>query len=197
MTSKSIKQRGRPRDTATHQAILDAASDILETRGYSGFSIERVASQAGVSKTSIYRRWASKGELLLDLYMIELDINALSGNGENFRDALEDYLSLSVKRLESAWWRSTIQSLVAEAQGDEKLAEAMREKVIHPRREAARVLIQKGIDDGTLRADIDFEILFDMVFGAMWYRLLIGHSAFDRDFAHSLVDQLFSWIEAK
>ncbi len=197
MTSKSTKQRGRPRDTATHQAILDAASDILETQGYSGFSIERVASQAGVSKTSIYRRWASKGELLLDLYMIELDINALSGNGENFRDALEDYLSLSVKRLESAWWRSTIQSLVAEAQGDEKLAEAMREKVIRPRRNAARALIQKGIEDGNLRADIDFEILFDMVFGAMWYRLLIGHSPFDRDFAHSLVDQLFNWIEAK
>lgn len=159
-------------------------------------SNKRVASQVGVSKTSIYRRWASKDELLLDLYMVDLHRNALSGNGESFREALEDYLSLSVKRLESAWWRSTIKSLVAETQRDEKLAEAVREKVIHPRRKAAKVLMEKGIKDGTLRSDIDFEIFFDMVFGAMWYRLLIGHSPFDRDFAHSLGDQLFSWTEA-
>ncbi|MEC9264894.1 MAG: TetR/AcrR family transcriptional regulator [Pseudomonadota bacterium] len=196
MPSSTSAKRGRPRDAATHQSILDAANQILSDAGYRGFSIEGVAAKAGVSKTSIYRRWPSKGALLLDLYMAGMDGAALADLQHlPIRDAFQRYLSLSVKRLENPFWTNTIQSLVAEAQADPEMADLFRAKVIVPRRESGRILLQRGIDEGQIDSSIDIDIVLDAVFGALWYRLLLGHMPIDQRFANALTDQVFAWIE--
>ena len=56
--------RGRPRSAEAHASILQAALALLVEEGYRGFSMEAVASRAGVGKATIYRRWHSKDELL-------------------------------------------------------------------------------------------------------------------------------------
>lgn len=196
MPSSTSAKRGRPRDAATHQSILDAANQILSDAGYRGFSIEGVAAKAGVSKTSIYRRWPSKGALLLDLYMAGMDGAALADLQHlPIRDAFQRYLSLSVKRLENPFWTNTIQSLVAEAQADPEMADLFRAKVIVPRRESGRILLQRGIDEGQIDSSIDIDIVLDAVFGALWYRLLLGHMPIDQRFANALTEQVFAWIE--
>ena len=73
MQKKASARAGRPRDENVHRAILDAARDLIRVEGYASFSIEGVASRAGVAKQSIYRRWSSKGALLIDLYMDGLE----------------------------------------------------------------------------------------------------------------------------
>ena len=67
MTKAHPTKRGRPRDPATDQAILDAARSVLARKGFTGTSMEGIARQAGVGKDTLYRRYKSKEELVLDL----------------------------------------------------------------------------------------------------------------------------------
>src|SRR5262245_53637837 len=60
------RQGGRPRDERAHQLILDATLELLWQIGYAAMTIEGVAAHAGVGKTTIYRRWPSKGALVVE-----------------------------------------------------------------------------------------------------------------------------------
>src|ERR1019366_10685108 len=74
VTSQSIskpKKRGRPRSEEVEQAILKATASLLAERGLQALTIEDVASLAKVGKTSIYRRWPSKGILALEAFLSE------------------------------------------------------------------------------------------------------------------------------
>jgi len=194
MDAKPAARPGRPRDEATHRAILRAANRLLHEAGYGGFSIEGVAQRAGVAKTSIYRRWSSKGALLLDLYMEGLAPAALEPSGKKVRQAFAAYLNQTVERLKDAGWSNTLRSLVAEAQNDPALARLVRDKVIEPRREDGRRLLEHGMKTGEIRRNVDVDITLDFVFGAIWYRLLLGHAAVDEAFARRATAELFKRI---
>ncbi len=194
MDTKPAARPGRPRDEATHNAILRAANRLLHEAGYGGFSIEGVAQRAGVAKTSIYRRWPTKGALLLDLYMEGLAPTALEPGGRKVRQAFAAYLNQTVERLKDAGWSNTLRSLVAEAQNDLALARLVRDKVIEPRREDGRRLLEHGMKTGEIRRNVDIDITLDFVFGAIWYRLLLGHAAVDVAFARRVIADLFKRI---
>jgi AcrR family transcriptional regulator len=188
---------GRPRDESTHRAILKAANDLLHEAGYGGFSIEGVASRAGVAKTSIYRRWPTKGALLLDLYMEGIGPDMLKPSSRKIRHAFAAYLNQTVERLKDPGWTNTLRSLVAEAQNDPELARFVRDKVVEPRRLAGRRLLEHGIATGEIKSDIDIEITLDFVFGAVWYRLLLGHASVDANFAKRAIAELFKLISSR
>lgn len=194
MNTKPAARPGRPRDEATHRAILRAANRLLHEAGYGGFSIEGVALRAGVAKTSIYRRWPTKGALLLDLYMEGLAPARLESSGRKVRQEFAAYLNQTVERLKDAGWSNTLRSLVAEAQNDPALARLVRDKVIEPRREDGRRLLEHGMKTGEIRRNVDIDITLDFVFGAIWYRLLLGHAAVDEAFARRATAELFKRI---
>ena len=62
------KQAGRPRCPVTHQAILEAARELMAASGFAGLTIEGIAEHAGVGKTTIYRRWPDKANLVMDAF---------------------------------------------------------------------------------------------------------------------------------
>ncbi|MBN8906783.1 MAG: helix-turn-helix transcriptional regulator, partial [Rhodospirillales bacterium] len=109
--------RGRPRNQQTHGAILDAARDLLRQEGESRFSFEQVASAAGVSKASIYRRWPTKGALLMELYM-EGFSDVVRKDAQSFRSEIKRYLLSTVERLTDPLWRSILCSLMVEGHHD-------------------------------------------------------------------------------
>src|ERR1700683_4794045 len=65
-------RRGRPRSEHADRMILLAANEVIADKGVNGLTIEEVASRAGVGKTTIYRRWSSRGTLALDAYLAEI-----------------------------------------------------------------------------------------------------------------------------
>ncbi len=183
---------GRPRDEAVDRALIGAALDLLRERGYRALSMEGVAARAGVAKQSVYRRWPSKGALLVDIYMEgmgEAELPAASGRGvaADFRA----YLGLTLERLKDVAWANTLRSLVAEAQNDPDLAALMVERVVEPRRQAGRHLLAQAIAAGELSAEFDVETALDFVFGAIWYRLLLGHAPVTPEFIDRMLAQLF------
>lgn len=186
MSKRTPARAGRPRDENVHRAILDAARDLISEDGYVAFSIEGVAARAGVAKQSIYRRWSSKGALLVDLYMDGLELPS-SSTAQGFKEDLLALLLQTTKRVQDPAFANILKSVMVEAQADPEMRELVLLKIIEPRREAARHVIERGKQSGEVPEALDAEMMLDFVFGAIWFNLLFGASGLTNKFAHRAV----------
>jgi AcrR family transcriptional regulator len=181
--------RGRPRNLQTHEAILDAARTLLRREGETRFSIEQVASAAGVSKASIYRRWPTKGALLVDLYM-EGFSDGVRQDARSLRSEIRRYLLATVERLKDPLWRRILCSLMAEGQYDPVTSDLLRDRVVGPRRAASLALLTKAVETEQIPDNLDHDLILDLLFGPLWYRLLFAHAPIDDDFVDRLLKQV-------
>jgi AcrR family transcriptional regulator len=168
-------RRGRPRNEELDLVVLRAAAEILAERGFDAMTIEDVAAFAGVAKTTIYRRWSTKGALALDAFLIEF----LSQQPSVDTGSLESDLRVSL----TAWARAVVDTptgrtlvrLVAEAQLDEQLAHSWTERVMTPLRDQHRLMVERAIGREEIPEGSDVEAIMDMTYGPAYHRLLQGH----------------------
>ena len=182
---------GRPRSEATHQAILDAAVDLLETESYQAVSINRIADTAGVSKQTIYRWWDTKADLVLEAYTRRV-FKRTPAPQEPTQDAfleLRGLLETFFEPLREHRVDKGLRSLIAEAQFDPPFRSKFHTVFVATRRALMRQSLEHGMALGQVRADADLEFVLDVLYGAFWYRLLSGTTApLDAAFAHDLVE---------
>ncbi len=88
-----------------------------------------------------------------------------------------------------------IRELVADAQGDTAVAEQFRNRFFDERRRRARVVLERGIERGELRRDLELESVIDALFAPLWLRLLIGHGPLDTASADQILDLVWPQIE--
>jgi AcrR family transcriptional regulator len=187
MSKPAPPVRGRPRDPARDRALLAAALTVLDRDGYEGFTIESVASVAGTSKVTLYRRWPSAAALLLAaLAQHGAATVPAATTGDLARD-LHRFFTAAFTQLNGRIG-VLLRSLMAEAQATDKVRAQFREQFIHARREALRTLLVAARDRGELAAAVDLDLLLDLLFGAMWYRLLVAHAPLDRRLATAFAD---------
>lgn len=172
---------GRPRSRAAEEAILKAALALFLDHGVEGASIERIAKQAGVGKTTIYRRWSSKEELLAQaIGRVREDAERDMGVTD-FRDFAELPLGPTLHRMMEAGAelmasddnRKLLARLIGSVQSHPRLLAIYWETYLRPRREAFGVLLERAKARGELPASADTAMLQDMMGGAMLHRLLI------------------------
>lgn len=179
------------------EAILDAAGDLLLTAGATSFTIERLASQAGVSKMTIYKWWPSKGALALDGYFHAVSpALAFPDSGDVVTD-LTDQITAFVRLVTQTPAGRVIAELIGMAQTDPDLAAAYRERYSGPRRELAVAAIRRGQDRGQLLDDLDAEAMVDQLWGACYHRLLIPDQPLTEQFARTLVTQLMHGVAVR
>jgi AcrR family transcriptional regulator len=186
----ATRPAGRPRDPDLDRAILDATIELLARDGFARTSIEQVAARAGVGKTTIYRRWSSK---------VDLVIAALSRRGgdrpvptegsvrERLTQLIED-LCMSVRRDPA---KGVLAALVAEIPRDPELAAAVREVFLAKRRSTAFALLREGVASGELRPDLDLELASDALVGPIMLRVLLTGGRVTSDLATTLVDAFY------
>ncbi len=191
---KQLKStQGRPRSATSEQSILDAALDLLQERSLRELTIEAVAERAGVGKATIYRWWPTKAHLALDAYLRHMGraVEARdSGSAE--RDFLAQLLGL-IELYESPRGR-ILKQFLAECQADAAFASLYRERFLHPRREAVRCIWRRGVEQGEIDGALDCELILDMIFAPLVYRLLAGHAPFTGEDAENLVRAVFRGI---
>ena len=165
--------RGRPRDKSADQRILKAALDLVERVGFRAVTVEAIAEKAGVARTTVYRRWPSKATIVMDalLVRVEPEINFPSGTSPIIN--LRAQMSLLARTFRSRKG-VLVRSLLAEAQSDPELKQAFLERWILKRRAAAVYVIRAAIAAGELAAGTDPEVLLDVLYGGLYYWLLIG-----------------------
>ncbi len=185
----SAPGRGRPRSPVCHATILDAVLGLLESEGYDGITIEGVARQAKVGKQTIYRRWNSKPELILEAYAKHVETQVPIPDRGTLRADLEAFLTTAFSRL-SKNSGPIMRGLMGDAARDGDFASLLRDVFIVKRRQSIRRIFESAQARGELRPDADFELMMDLIFGPVWYRLLNRHGKLDRAYARKLVDAL-------
>ncbi len=163
MTVPAADRRpGRPRSTAADEAILDATADLLAEQGFLALTIEAVAARAGVAKTTVYRRWPGKDELVMDALSC-MKTPGTDLPGESVRGDLLCMLT----RMRDVWLSGRFGRLMGRlaADGIERpdLYREFRARFVAPRRAAMREIIQRGIDEGTIWFDVDAEWVISLL----------------------------------
>jgi AcrR family transcriptional regulator len=184
---------GRPRSERAHRAILRAANELLESDGFAAVTVEAIAERAGVSKATIYRWWPNRAAVVMDGF---LSIVSSEVPFPHTGHARED-IRIHMRRLAEAFGGKmgrTVAALIAEGQADPELAEALRSRWLSIRRTEAREILELGIERGELRDDIDPEVAVDVLYGPIYYRMLVGHAPLDGDFADALADHAFAGL---
>lgn len=170
------RRPGRPRSERTRQAILSAALGELADRGYAALTVEGIAARAGAGKQTIYRWWPSKADVVLDA-MLDLAASRVTVPDEGSLDAdLAAFLGATFRQQGQ---RPVLVGLMAQAVLDPAFGAAFRERFLFGRRAAMRQLLDRAAARGEIDPGADPEMLLDIAFGVLWYRLLVDHAPLD------------------
>ncbi len=180
---------GRRRNDAAKDAILDAAFRLLTAPGTGGLTIDAIAAEAGVGRQTIYRWWPSKGAVVADAMARHARVVVPERDTGSFAGDLAAFLTDSFAGLGDEGFAGRLRQIVAEAQHDEHVARVLADFTA-VRRAALRALLERGRDAGELAPDADLDMLVDMAYGVLYYRLLVGHAPLDEKAARSLATQL-------
>jgi AcrR family transcriptional regulator len=180
---------GRRRNDAAKEAILDATFRLLSGPGTEVLTIDAIAAEAGVGRQTIYRWWPSKGAVVAEaLARYARDVVPDRDTG-SFAGDLVAFFTDSFAGLEDERLAGRLRQIVAEAQHDEHVARVL-EEFTAVRRAALRALLERGRAAGELAAGADLDMLVDMAYGVLYYRLLVGHAPLDAQAARSLAVEL-------
>ena len=173
----------RTRSEQSRYAILDAALTLTRERGYSALTADALAQSAGVGKQTIYRWWRSLNEVILDALREHAKTIPSPQTGTLAGD-LSAFLRASFRLLRggSDPTRQILKGLMAEAQLDTAFARSFA-TFIDTRRGVLRSIVLRHLP---LSRHGEIEATVDMLFGAMWYRLLVEHAELDEPFARTL-----------
>jgi AcrR family transcriptional regulator len=167
---------GRPRSAAVDRAILAAALKLFIEHGVEGASIERIARQAGVAKTSIYRRWPNREALLAQA--IEIARDAVGPTVEMVDGASPAAFVRMLLDSPQIALRPEIRNMLARLIGSlpdrPLLLQVYRDTYFRPRQQAILRALRRVQGVAMLRADADLELVADTLVGALMFRLLFG-----------------------
>ncbi|MFF7470010.1 TetR/AcrR family transcriptional regulator C-terminal ligand-binding domain-containing protein [Streptomyces sp. NPDC008092] len=189
-------RRGRGRRPAdeVRADVLAAAGALLLRDGMAAFTFERVAQEAGVSKTTLHKWWPSRGTLALDGYFHAVEpVLAFPDTGDIGAD-LTAQVRAFVRLLTETPAGRVIGGLIGQAQTDPDLSAALLQRYTGPRRELAVTAMRRAQDRGQLRADADPQVLVDQLWGACYHRLLLPDEPLTEDFADRLVANLLHGV---
>ncbi len=181
----NVKQAGRPRSVESKQAILTAAWQLLRRYSVRKLSIEAIAREAGVGKTTIYRWWPSKAAVVIDAFLAQVEACLPFPEAKTAAESLALQMQQVVKIMSGDVGRIVAQ-IIAEGQCDSEALESFCDRFLNPRRDAARQVILQGIKSGEFAPDLDPDLAMDILYGPIYYRLLVKHLPLDETFAAAL-----------
>jgi AcrR family transcriptional regulator len=164
--------RGRSRSEDSRQAILNAAVTIIGADGYAALSIERIARESGTGKQTIYRWWPTKADVVMEALLRKVELNIPTPDTGTLRDDLIEFLTASMRMARMSHVPELLRALAAEAQFDDDFARRFRDTFIEHRRSALTTILTRHRPPGD-RGHVRTSTLVDVVFGVIWYRLLI------------------------
>lgn len=183
---------GRKRDDSRDPEILEATLDVLAENGYDGMTIDMVATRAKAGKATLYRRWPSKPELVLDavacMKSSSIDLANLPDTGTLRGDLIAMIKAPTMRDAERKLKvMAGIASMIAR---NPELAEAARDALVEPRAAANRVIFQRAVDRGEISRDVDIETLISISPSMAAYRTLMLNKPVSREFIISTIDRV-------
>jgi AcrR family transcriptional regulator len=177
---------GRPRSEESRQSILRSTLKLLKQEGgFPELSIEAIAADANVGKTTVYRWWPTKAALVADAFSTSAEKELRFPN----TGSLQRDMNLQMRgliRIFRSQRGKLVAALLAGGQSDPELIEAYRDQFLWPRRRQAYQTLQRGVDRGELPAGCDFDLILDSLYGPILMRFLIRHIKLEESFADEI-----------
>jgi AcrR family transcriptional regulator len=183
----AVRGRGRPRNPQVREAILRAAHEIIEESGPTSLTMEGVAARAGVGKPTVYRLWPDRHAVAMDALMQSHTHPSPARRTRTAIKALQQQLETMVDVFASRTGRN-VANMIAAADNDSELAKSFRNHFVLARREEGRALLTEAMDVGDVRSDLNVDVALDLIYGALFFRLLMGHAQLD----HKAVQQILT-----
>jgi AcrR family transcriptional regulator len=178
--------RGRRRDEDARKRILKAALEMLEEFGFANTTADGIAERAGTGKATVYRWWPNKAavmiEALQEAVAQELPVPDTGDLYENIRLYLRNFV-----RLLSGRRGRIFKALMVAAQNDSEMAERFQTLWLKPWRCSTKIGLERQRRKG-LRETADLDVVLDVIYGPLYYRLLIGGNALTADYSDALTD---------
>ena len=170
--------------------ILGATIELLESINYSSLTIEAVAARSNVGKTTIYRWWKHKSDLVFDAFIAKTEtiyeFDLTKSTYENFVQQLLTLTSV----LKSGIGRAVL-TVVAE---EKEIAAKFLNDYLTPRRVETKKILQAGVDKGEIQDNFDFGIILDMLYGPIYFKFILFNRIPDQAYIESLVTQVMKGI---
>ena len=195
-TGAAPRRRGRPRHPTTDGAILQATIDLLTEVGVDGTTTNAIAERSGCSKGTIYRRWPSRDELILDALR-----TAVQGRPDDIRSVVEPTnptgspLHVASRRgakiFETTIFREVVPTIARELLSGGAIGRQFRADVFQPLRAASTARLRDAMDRGEIDPSVDPDLVYDLIFGGLLYRTLLGQPV-DDAIATGIADLMLS-----
>ena len=194
--TQSVRPRGRPRRAEATEAILDATLELLAERGFAATTMDGIAERAGVGKTTIYRRWSSKEDLILEAVVrFASDLELPRGEGD-VRAVLLEHVRAVTRFFSDPLAARLLAALLGELERNERFAAAYADRVVVPLRGPLVERLVSARADGQLRPDTDPEQIADLLVGPAFLRLVFpfGLPPVGPSYADMLFDAIWDGI---
>lgn len=194
--SPGARPRGRPRSAEARRKILRAAAELLADGGPGAVTMEAVATRAGVGKPTVYRAWPDRHAVLMAALMEQQQGDAAGRVPRSAVRALHKQLDAIVERFSAPSGRH-IATMIAASDPSTELAKAFRNHFVLARRAEGRALLQQAIEQGEVRKAIDLDVALDMLYGSLFFRLLMGHAPLDKPFTAAVLRHALAGLSVR
>jgi AcrR family transcriptional regulator len=183
------------RETVT-KAIRRATLVELARVGYARMSMEAIARRAGVGKAAIYRRWPTKSALVVTV------ISAVAANEVDIPDTgtlrgdVRALVATNAALLRRPMTQRILADLMAETRREPQLEAALRSHVRDSRRAKGRDLIQRAIDRGELRAEVDLDLALDLLIAPLYWRIVASRRGAPPEYLDAVTTVILAGLDA-
>ncbi|MGB7442065.1 MAG: TetR/AcrR family transcriptional regulator [Coleofasciculaceae cyanobacterium] len=168
MSDTNKKSPGRPRST---QSMLQATLELLAEVGFEAMSIDAIAARARVGKTTIYRRYAGKEELVADAIESIREEITIPNTG-HLQSDIDLLIQNAAQITLSPLGRQTVAMIISSASSNPKFAEIYWKKYLQPRRQAFSIVLERAKARNEIPGNLDSDLVFDTMSGIMLYALI-------------------------
>ena len=193
MAFAATRRPGRPRDPQADEAIISAIVDVLAEVGFSGFTVEEVATRAGVGKATIYRRWSTREDLILaaaEQVMVQVE----PPDTGSLRDDLVGWYWEKFRTKAATTSDRLMGQVIVEAAVNPDLKKLLA-RFIAGRRKTIAAVVDRGRARGDC-GDVNASLLMDMISGTLMHRSLFGDKQLRRSDVVQVVDAALQGVSA-
>jgi AcrR family transcriptional regulator len=185
----------RKRGAALEEAILEAAYAELSEVGYTSFTVEAVAARARTGKASIYRRWPTKQELVLDALCGGLPTPKQCGFEPILDDSMttEDALrqvARAITQVLSSPAGDAMRAIKCEAVADPELARTIDDRFQAPRRAALLAMLRRGVERGEVRPEAVSPLVADVLPAVLTHRVILQREPITERDISDIIEQI-------
>jgi AcrR family transcriptional regulator len=180
------KRAGRPRDPRIDAQVVGAVLAALRRGGHRAVTLQGIARKVKRPRTSLYRRWPNKRHLIAAAVLSEMGASPAADTGTLRGDLLAAVETL--RRAFAGPLQQALPGLVADMAGDVRLAQAFRRQILLARRSSMRAAFTRARVRREARANLELELILDMLTGPFYYRVLFGHAPITRRMARDVVE---------